>query len=218
VSEPATESTTGGGAQAALAPLPQADPARAPRLQADPAPEPAPEPALETVSGTAQADAPKPGPVAAAPESLPPESFPEVVALVRAHKETILANHLEQDLHLVRFEPGRIEFRPGSQAPRNLAGRLGAFLQAATGARWMVSVSQDPGEASIGDQARAREARLTEAALQHPLVRAAMETFPGAKLVARRDSPGAVAPEALPDEADAPAGSPHPSDEGDEHP
>jgi DNA polymerase-3 subunit gamma/tau len=152
------------------------------------------------------------------PTAETPRNFPEVVALVRARKETILANHLERDLHLVRFEPQRIEFRPGSQAPRNLAGQLGAFLKDATGARWMVSVSQDQGEASIADQSRAREAHLTEAALQHPLVRAAMETFPGAKLVARRDSPGAVAPESLPDEADAPAGSPHPSDEGDEHP
>ena len=154
--------------------------------------------------------------MAAAPESLPPESFPEVVALVRAHKETILANHLEQDLHLVRFEPGRIEFRPGSRAPRNLAGRLGGFLQAATGARWMVSVSQDPGAASIADQARAREARLTEAALQHPLVRAAMETFPGAKLVARRDSPGAVPPGAVHNETGALAGGPDGVNEGDE--
>jgi len=196
--------------------------AGAPETRGEPASEPVSEPA--TGGGTQAARAPllqaepAPEPVAAAPGSLAPESFLEVVNLVRAHKETILANHLEQDLHLVRFEPGRIEFRPGSQAPRNLAGRLGAFLQDATKTRWMVSVSQDPGEASIGDQARAREARLTEAALQHPLVQAAMETFPGAKLVARRDSPGAVAPESLPDKADAPAGSPHPSDEGDEHP
>ena len=36
----------------------------------------------------------------------------------------------------------------------DLAGRLGGFLQAATGARWMVSVSQDQGEPSIADQAR----------------------------------------------------------------
>ncbi|MCH8155191.1 MAG: DNA polymerase III subunit gamma/tau, partial [Proteobacteria bacterium] len=74
------------------------------------------------------------------------------------------------------------------------------------------------GEPSIADQARARAARLTEAALQHPLVRAAMETFPGAKLVARRDNPDAVLPDAVPDETGDPAGSPHPSDEGDEHP
>ena len=170
------------------------------------------------MSDTAQADSPVPGPVAAAPESLPPESFADVVNLVRAHKETILANHLERDLHLVRFEPGRNSIRPGSHAPRNLAGRLGKFLQDATGARWMVSVSQDQGEASIADQARARAARLTETALQHPLVQAAMETFPGAKLVARRDNPGAVPPGAVPDKTGAPAGSPHLSDEGDEHP
>ena len=85
------------------------------------------------------------------------ESFEAVVALVRAQRETILANHLERDLHLVHFEPGRIEFRPAEAAPRNLAGQLGALLQAATGARWMVSRVRRAGGAVAGRTgARAR--------------------------------------------------------------
>ena len=118
------------------------------------------------------------------------ESFEAVVALMRAQRETILANHLERDLHLVHFEPGRIEFRPAEAAPRNLAGQLGALLQAATGARWMVSVSGEPGAPSLAEQAREREAELNEAALRHPLVQAALAAFPGAKMVDRRDRPG----------------------------
>ncbi len=51
----------------------------------------------------------------------------------------------------------------------------------------MVSLSSETGAPSLGEQAREQEARLREAALQHPLVRAALETFPGAKLVARRE-------------------------------
>jgi DNA polymerase-3 subunit gamma/tau len=115
------------------------------------------------------------------------ESFEAVVALVRAQRETILANHLERDLHLVHFEPGRIEFRPAKAAPRNLAGQLGALLQAATGTRWMVSVSGEPGAPSLAKQKDQRKAELDEAARQHPLVQAAMEAFPGAKIVDRRD-------------------------------
>ena len=115
------------------------------------------------------------------------ESFEAVVALVRTQRETILANHLERDLHLVHFEPGRIEFRPAEGAPRNLAGQLGALLQTATGTRWMVSVSGEPGAPSLAKQKDQRKAELDEAALRHPLVQAAMEAFPGAKMVDRRD-------------------------------
>jgi len=127
------------------------------------------------------------------PEALKPglTSFSEVVALVRAHKENMLANHLDTDVHLVRFEAGHIELRPSEQAPRNLAGRLGDFLLEATGVRWIVSVSQSPGEPPLREQARTRETALREAALAHPLVQAAMRTFPGAKLIDRRDAPAA---------------------------
>ena len=138
----------------------------------------APQPILHEVS---EPEALKPGPT----------SFSEVVALVRAHKENMLANHLDTDVHLVRFEAGHIELRPSEQAPRNLAGRLGDFLLEATGVRWIVSVSQSPGEPPLREQARTRETALREAALAHPLVQAAMRTFPGAKLIDRRDAPAA---------------------------
>ena len=141
--------------------------------------------------------------------SLAPATFPEVVALVRARKETILANHLENDVHLVRFDTGRIELRPSERAPRNLAGRLGDFLQQATGERWIVSVSQETGEAPLRAQAQAVETALREAALSHPLVQAALAIFPGAKLVERRGAPTPdTAPNTLPD-------SGHPANEED---
>ena len=80
--------------------------------------------------------------------------------------------------------------RPAEAAPRNLAGQLGALLQAATGSRWMVAVSGEPGALPLAEQAREREAELDQAALRHPLVQAAMAAFPGAKMVDRRDRPG----------------------------
>jgi DNA polymerase-3 subunit gamma/tau len=128
-------------------------------------------------------------PVAEAPQERQLDNFEAVVALVRAQRETILANHLERDLHLVRFEPGRIEFRPAEAAPRNLAGQLGALLQEATKSRWMVSVSGEPGAPPLAEQARQRKTELDQAALRHPLVQAAMTAFPGAKMVERRDRP-----------------------------
>ena len=205
---PAAVATAASATTAPAAPPAGKDDGGAPRAQAEvlaagPAVR-APELLAETQTALATDE-----PVADVAQDPGLESFEAVVALVRARRETILANHLERDLHLVHFEPGRIEFRPAEDAPRNLAGQLGALLQAATGARWMVSVSGEPGAPSLAEQSREREAKLDQAALGHPLVQAALEAFPGAKMVARRDSPGAAAPES--DDPDTPR-------EGDERP
>jgi DNA polymerase-3 subunit gamma/tau len=129
---------------------------------------------------------------AAAPGTLPqPTSFAEVVALAETHREVIVANHLSGDVHLVHFEPGRIEFRPEAAAPRDLAGRLGRLLQEWTGERWVVSVSDVPGDPTLRSERQESEARQRAAAQKDPLVQAVLETFPGAKMVALRgEAPG----------------------------
>jgi DNA polymerase-3 subunit gamma/tau len=116
-----------------------------------------------------------------------PEGFAQAVALVREAGEGILANHLMDDVHLVRFEPGRIELRVTEAAPANLASRFGAVLEKACGGRWVITISQQPGDATLRAQAKASEAAKRAAVMQHPLVQAIVETFPEAKLVARRD-------------------------------
>ena len=120
--------------------------------------------------------------------SLPdPQGFPEVVALCAQRREAILHAHLLNSVHLVRFEPGRIEFRPTDNAPPNLANRLGASLTAWTGRRWVVSVSREGGEPTLAEQAAAAAERDRQAVLAHPLVAAVMQRFPGATIDAIRD-------------------------------
>ncbi len=121
------------------------------------------------------------------PENLAPQSFAEAVSLLRERGESILANHLMDDVHLVRFEPGRIEMRVTEAAPPNLAPRFGAVLEKVCGSRWVISISQEVGEASLREQQKALEAEKRAAVMRHPLVQAVVETFPDAKLVARRD-------------------------------
>jgi DNA polymerase-3 subunit gamma/tau len=115
-----------------------------------------------------------------------PQSFEAVVALCEQRREAVLHAHLMRDLHLVAFEPGRIEFNPTAQAPANLANRLGELLSQWTEERWVVTVSREPGAASLADQATAAEIQLKQDAATHPLVQAAMETFPGATIEAVR--------------------------------
>ena len=127
-----------------------------------------------------------PGP---APEPLPgPTSFEEVVGLFGEKREGVVYAHLMNDVHLVRFEPGRIELRPGPAAPPNLAPRIAESLTGWTGRRWVVSLSNESGMPTLAQQRQAAsEARRAEA-LDHPLVRAAMESFPGATVEAVREA------------------------------
>ena len=69
------------------------------------------------------------------------------MALVVSHRQGLLYDQLASTVHLIRFAPGAIEFRPDPAAPRDLAGRLGQFLQEATGQRWVIGVGSRAGPA-----------------------------------------------------------------------
>jgi DNA polymerase-3 subunit gamma/tau len=133
---------------------------------------------------------------APAPAGPQPQSYREVVGLFEEKRELVLRSHLYRDVHLVRFEPGRIEFRPTDRAPPNLAGKLMQLLAEWTGTRWVVSVSRDAGEQTLEQQDKERAIGLRNEAAEHPLVRAVLETFPGATIEAVRE----LAPLALPEE------------------
>jgi DNA polymerase-3 subunit gamma/tau len=137
----------------------------------------------------AEAAAPDPAAIPeTAPETAPetradlpdPATFPDVVELTGAYRAGRLHANLINNLHLVHFEPGRIEFRPGDKAPSDLANQLSRFLNEATARRWVVTVSRDGGDATLNQQAAADAARTRAEAAKHPLVAAILETFPGA--------------------------------------
>jgi DNA polymerase-3 subunit gamma/tau len=161
--------------------------------------------------------------LAAQPMEMAPQielkSFAAVVDLFRAKREGILLTHLTNDVHLVRFEPGRIELRPGPKAPGNLPNRVAACLNEWTGARWLVSVSGDLGAPTLKEQAAAAAAEMRRRAAEHPLVKAVLDAFPGALIDEVRDLRAAApasAEEGASDEADG-AGDvmpePNPEDE-----
>ncbi|MEA2731922.1 MAG: polymerase subunit gamma/tau [Acetobacteraceae bacterium] len=109
-------------------------------------------------------------------------TFRDVVAWVGERKEAMLHAHLLHSVHLVRFAPPVIELRPQPEAPRDLASRLAAMLSEATGTRWTIAMSAAPGEATIAEQGSAADTARKTAAADHPLVRAIMAAFPGARI------------------------------------
>ena len=132
----------------------------------------------------AEAPAPRPAPVPQAG----PRSFEEAVALFGEKREGIIYSHLINDVHLVRFEPGKIEIRPRPNAPANLAHQIGDRLSAWTGRRWVVGLSNEPGAPTIREAKDAAVAARRTTALNDPLVKAAMAAFPGATVEAVRDA------------------------------
>jgi DNA polymerase-3 subunit gamma/tau len=109
-------------------------------------------------------------------------SFREVVALVGERKEAMLHAHLLHSVHLVRFAPPVIELRPQPEAPKNLAAQLAALLSNLTGTRWTIAVSRETGEPTIAEQGNAADTARKTAAADHPLVRAILAAFPGARV------------------------------------
>jgi DNA polymerase III subunit gamma/tau len=143
-------------------------------------------------------------PVVAAEPARRVASFREAVALVAEQREALLHAHLLHSVHLVRFAPLVIELRPEPAAPRDLAARFGALLSEATGVRWTIALSTEAGEATLAEQGNAADrARRTEVA-DHPLVRAILEAFPGAKIDGVHDD--RVDAYGLPAEANAAVG------------
>ena len=150
----------------------------------------APAPAAVAGGGAAPAyaEAPAAKPAPAPQAQALPRSFEEAVALFAEKREPILYAHMHNDVHLVRFEPGRIEFRATPTAPPDLAHRIGDRLSAWTGRRWVVGLSNEAGAPTMREVRVAKEQARRADALSHPLVKAAMDTFPGATVEAVREN------------------------------
>ena len=120
----------------------------------------------------------------------------DIAALAGARGAAILKVNLENDVHLVRLEAGQIEFRPSARAPRTLSGDLAQKLKEWTGQRWVVTVAREGGEPTIAEKKRAKHTASLESVAQEPLVRAVLDRFPGAEIMAVHDRVTEDPPEA----------------------
>ena len=146
--------------------------------------------------GSIQAQSTSAVPMQAAP------SGPVTSALPRHHSETALAQYptfdhvldllrrgdmsllidVEQGLRLAAYRAGRIEFTPTKEAKPYLASKLGSALQRWTHERWVVTVVPDCTAPTISEIKQARKDQNAQDAAEHPLVKAALQAFPGAKI------------------------------------
>lgn len=132
-------------------------------------------------------------------------SFDHVVALIRANRDVKLLVEIEVYVQLAAYTPGRIEFVPTADAPKDLASRLGARLSQWTGQRWAVSVVNEGGAPTIAAERDAEINAMKDEAIAHPLMQSTLQAFPGAKIIEIRTAADLVqeaAVEALPEVED----------------
>ncbi len=172
---PAGSGAPSGGAQAQgmAAPSPRGGPGGGQAAQLSP-------------QGSIQASA-RPSPRPEAEPGLRFARFEDLVAFAGEQRQIAMKAALERDVRLVRFEDGVLEFALADGASRTLAADIGRMLQQWTGRRWMVAVSSEAGQPTLREQAQAREAARASDAENHPAVRAALERFPGARIVDIRE-------------------------------
>ena len=150
---------------------------------------PSPRPTLAAVPSpiTASAAEATPRPAPAAPAGPRLGRFEDVVAQAEAARDIALKVALERDVHLVRFEEGRIEFRLATGGRQSLPTDLARALDAWTGRRWLVALSKEEGAPTLAENSRAAEQTRHQNAAAHPLVREVLSRFPGAQIVDVRD-------------------------------
>ncbi|WBU57741.1 DNA polymerase III subunit gamma/tau [Paracoccus sediminicola] len=206
LSRPGPNGASGGGATARLGaggtPAPATAPAMAQASQAH-AGQPAQGGFSSRSGGHMQARVPA---LAEAPESLVASypDFDSVLALIRRMRDMPLLIMVENHLRLARYSPGRIEFQPTEDAPRDMAARLAERLRGWTeGQRWAVTVVNEGGGPTVAETRAEAQAEALARAEAHPVVQSALKAFPGAKLIAARK----VAPPET-DETDVPAERP----------
>ena len=131
--------------------------------------------------------------------------FEDVVGLIRQHRDVQLLVEVETGLRLVSYQPGRIEVNPTPDAASDLTQRLGARLQAWTGNRWAISVSNEDGAPTIAEVRDAATRAREEAVLAHPLMREVLAAFPKARIKSietEEDRAREAAEDALPEVSD----------------
>jgi DNA polymerase-3 subunit gamma/tau len=126
-------------------------------------------------------------------------SLEDLAGLAQQNGAPVLKVQIENNMRLVRLEPGHLEFAPTPVAPRTLAGDLSQKLKEWTGVRWSVIVAREGGMPTLAEQKKSAKVARLESVLQEPFVRAVLDRFPGAEVIAVRDLIEEEVTEAMPD-------------------
>lgn len=116
------------------------------------------------------------------------QNFQAVIDLVADQRDIGLKHALENGVHLVGFEAaagdraGRLEFRL-VEGQDNIAQDLTRKLREWTGQNWVISLSKEQGQETLGALKRSDAERREDEARADPFVKAALAAFPEAEII-----------------------------------
>ncbi|HEX9946593.1 MAG TPA: DNA polymerase III subunit gamma/tau [Allosphingosinicella sp.] len=116
-----------------------------------------------------------------------PATFDGLVALLEGDgKQPWLAQQLQDDFRLVEYSPPQLLVQPAkardSKVVAETLAKLRHGLSNLFQEKWRVELSDGEAQPTIGEQEKAAEAAIRQSVLETPLVKAALEAFPGAEL------------------------------------
>ncbi len=103
--------------------------------------------------------------------------------LADKNRDPLMKVNIRKCVRPVSIEPGKLAVSLTEDAPRTLLGDLSRKLMDWTGARWIVSLSREPGGATLEEIDNERRDLAVADASRDPDVAAILAAFPGAKII-----------------------------------
>tara|TARA_R110002073_G_scaffold125043_4_gene269520 strand:- start:405 stop:1880 length:1476 start_codon:yes stop_codon:yes gene_type:complete len=111
-----------------------------------------------------------------------PSTFEELVKLFEKQGDPDIAFQLNDNVHLVSYDVGRIDIRPNSRVPKNLAGRMSTELKKWTGKNWVISLSAEIGDNTLYEKDVAEQQALKNMIMENELIKSVFISFEGASI------------------------------------
>jgi DNA polymerase-3 subunit gamma/tau len=115
-----------------------------------------------------------------------PGDFAGLVAFLEAKGEPMLAHQLSEEFRLVEYAPPTLSLQAAraldSKRVDDAVARLRAALTKLFGETWQVSLAEGSAQPSLREQELEAKRQDEQRILELPVVKAAMEAFPGAEL------------------------------------
>ena len=154
------------------------------------APGPAEAPRGAAIAGATAEPAPQAAaeraPQAAAEPRPRPDTLRAIAALAEERRQPVLSAWLRTEVRPVRVTAGTVEIDCGRAPDGRMLDLLRDRLEEWTGERWMIALTDRGGAPTLDEQDRAAQEAAQEAAeraaADHPLVRRALDAFPGAQV------------------------------------
>lgn len=106
----------------------------------------------------------------------------DIAILAEEKGEMLLAALIRNHVRLVALQPGLLEIALTGKPPEKFLGDLAQHLRQWTGARWLVSLSDEPAGKTLAETKAAAAAERLDTIAKTPLVAKIVSIFPGAEI------------------------------------